>query len=51
MDKEGVVQAKLEGNTSDLVAETVGGFQSFGILNGARFWDVNDPYLYHVILY
>lgn len=48
VDAEGVVRAKLEGNTSDLVAGQAETFTAAGTLNGARFWDVNNPYLYRV---
>jgi len=48
VDASGIVVAKLEGNTSDLVAGQSEIFKSSGKLIGARFWDVNDPYLYKV---
>ena len=48
VDANGVVVAKLEGNTSDLVAGQSEIFTASGKLTGARFWDVNDPYLYKV---
>ena len=48
VDADGVVRAKLEGNTSDLVAGQSEVFTASGSLAGARFWDVNDPYLYRV---
>jgi len=48
VDADGIVRAKLDGNTSDLVAGQSEVFNASGTLNGARFWDVNDPYLYHV---
>lgn len=48
VDAEGNVKAKLEGNTSDLVAGQSEIFTASGLLTAARFWDVNDPYLYHV---
>jgi len=48
VDADGNVKAKLEGNTSDLVAGQSEIFTASGSLNGARFWDVNDPYLYKV---
>ena len=48
VDAEGVVRAKLEGNSSDLVAGQSEVFKASGLLTGARFWDVNDPYLYRV---
>ena len=48
VDADGVVRAKLDGNTSDLVAGQSEIFTASGALAGARFWDVNDPYLYRV---
>jgi len=48
VDAAGVVRAKLEGNSSDLVAGQSEVFKATGTLSGARFWDVNDPYLYRV---
>jgi beta-galactosidase len=48
VDANGVLCAKLEGNTSDLVAGQTEVFTASGSLNGARFWDVEDPYLYRV---
>ena len=48
VDADGNVKAKLEGNTSDLVAGQSEIFTASGLLTDARFWDVNDPYLYHV---
>jgi beta-galactosidase len=48
VDADGVVRARLDGNTSDLVAGQSEVFTASGSLAGARFWDVNDPYLYRV---
>ena len=48
VDAEGIVRAKLDGNTSDLTAGQSEIFTASGLLTAARFWDVNDPYLYHV---
>ena len=48
VDADGVVRAKLDGNTSDLVAGQTETFTATGTLSGARFWDVDDPYLYSV---
>ncbi|MEJ2648431.1 MAG: glycoside hydrolase family 2 TIM barrel-domain containing protein, partial [Sedimentisphaerales bacterium] len=48
VDRDGNVRAKLDGNTSDLVARQTEVFNAQGTLENARFWDVNDPYLYHV---
>jgi beta-galactosidase len=48
VDADGVVRAILDGNTSDLIAGQTETFTASGSLTGARFWDVDDPYLYHV---
>ncbi len=48
VDADGVVRARLEGNTSDLVAGQAEVFTAEGTLAAARFWDVNDPHLYRV---
>ena len=48
VDADGVVRAKLDGGTSDLVAGQSEIFTASGSLSSARFWDVSDPYLYHV---
>jgi beta-galactosidase len=48
VDADGMVRAKLDGNTSDLVAGQAETFTASGTLAGARFWDVNDPHLYRV---
>ncbi len=48
VDADGNVKAKLDGNTSDLVAGQSEILTASGSLSAARFWDVNDPYLYHV---
>ena len=48
VDADGIVRAKLEGNTSDLVAGQSEILNASGTLSAARFWDVNDPYLYRV---
>jgi len=48
VDAAGVVRAKLDGNTSDLVAGQSEVFTASGPLADAHFWDVNDPHLYHV---
>ena len=53
VDADGVVRAKLDGDTSDLVAGQTETFTATGPLADVHFWDVNDPYLYDVysILY
>ena len=48
VDADGIVRAKLDGDTSDLVGGQTETFTASGKLTGAHFWDVNDPYLYHV---
>jgi beta-galactosidase len=48
VDADGIVRAKLDGNTSDLVAGQTEVFTAAGALKDARFWDVKDPYLYRV---
>ena len=48
VDAEGMVRAKLEGNTSDLVAGQSEVFTASGQLTNARFWNTDDPNLYHV---
>jgi beta-galactosidase len=48
VDADGVVRARLDGNTSDLVDGQSETFTAAGPLTAARFWDVNDPYLYDV---
>jgi beta-galactosidase len=48
VDADGVVRATLEGNTSDLVSGQSEVFNATGTLANARFWDVKDPYLYHI---
>jgi len=48
VDADGVVRAQWDGNTSDLVSGQMEVFTASGTLAGARFWDVNDPYLYSV---
>ncbi len=48
VDADGDVKAKLEGNTSDLVAGQSEIFRASGQLTNARFWNTDDPYLYNV---
>jgi beta-galactosidase len=48
VDAGGIVRAKLDGNTSDLVGGQSEIFTASGTLTDARFWDVKDPYLYRV---
>ena len=48
VDANGIVRAKLDGNTSDLVGGQSEIFTASGTLTDARFWDVKDPYLYRV---
>jgi len=48
VDAAGVARAKFEGDNSDLVTGETEVFEVTGRLTGARFWDVDDPYLYDV---
>jgi beta-galactosidase len=48
VDAAGNVCAKFDGSTSDLVGGQSEVFTATGALTGARFWDVNSPYLYDV---
>ena len=48
VDAEGIVRAELPGNTSDLVSGQTETLTAAGPLAQARFWDVEDPYLYRV---
>ncbi|PTQ98109.1 beta-galactosidase [Mucilaginibacter yixingensis] len=48
VDAQGNVKAKLEGNTTDLVANQKEIMTAEGTLTDAHFWDTKDPYLYHV---
>jgi beta-galactosidase len=48
VDAGGVVRARFEGDKSDLVNGQTETFTVSGRLAAARFWDVNDPYLYDV---
>jgi beta-galactosidase len=48
VDANGIVRAKMEGSTSDLTANQSEILTASGTLAGARFWDVDDPYLYRV---
>jgi beta-galactosidase len=48
VDADGVARARFEGEASDLVGGQTDTLTASGRLEGARFWDVNDPYLYDV---
>ncbi len=48
VDAEGVARARFAGEASDLVGGQTDTLTASGRLEGARFWDVNDPYLYDV---
>jgi beta-galactosidase len=48
VDADGIVRAKIDGSTSDLVNGESETLTASGTLANARFWDVNDPYLYDV---
>ena len=48
VDADGAVRARFESEKSDLVDRQTETFTASGRLAAARFWDVNDPYLYDV---
>ena len=48
VDAAGMVRARFDGTTSDLVHGQTEIFTASGRLAGAHFWDVDDPYLYDV---
>jgi beta-galactosidase len=48
VDKDGVVRAKFEGDTVDVLAGEKKILKAIGPLQKARFWSVDDPYLYDV---
>ncbi len=48
VDADGVVRAKFEGNTSDLVDGESEVFTATGTLANAHLWDLDSPYLYDV---
>jgi beta-galactosidase len=48
VDNDGVVRAKLDGNTSELLTGQKKVFIAEGTLTAARFWEPKDPSLYHV---
>ncbi|WP_448702656.1 sugar-binding domain-containing protein [Mucilaginibacter sp. AW1-3] len=48
VDNQGNIKAKLDGNTTDLVAGQHEILTAEGQLTDARFWEPKDPYLYHV---
>jgi beta-galactosidase len=48
VDADGVVRARLADETSDLAAGETKVLKAAGPLAFARFWDVDDPYLYDV---
>jgi beta-galactosidase len=48
VDADGVVRARLDGDTTDLVAGQAEVLTAAGPLAQARLWDVSDPYLYRV---
>jgi beta-galactosidase len=48
VDTNGIVQAKFDGDTSDLVSGESEVFTADGPLANAHFWDVTNPYLYDV---
>jgi len=48
VDANGVVAASLGSQTQELASNQTATFSTSGSLANARFWDVNDPYLYDV---
>ncbi len=48
VDADGIVRAKLDGGTTDLVSGQSELITAQGPLDNAHFWDVKDPYLYDV---
>jgi beta-galactosidase len=48
VDADGMVRAKFDGNTSDLVDGESEVLTANGNLANARLWDIADPYLYDV---
>jgi len=48
VDADGVVHAQFSGGSANLAAGETATLSAAGALTGARFWDVNDPYLYDV---
>ena len=48
VDEAGVARASFEGRISQLARGDTATFSTSGLLTGARFWDVDDPYLYDV---
>ena len=48
VDAAGVVRARFDSTTSELVQGQTETFTASGPLAGAHFWDVDDPYLYDV---
>ena len=48
VDAGGIVRARFRSEQSDLVHGQTETFRGSGLLAGAHFWDVDDPYLYDV---
>ncbi|HVT90672.1 MAG TPA: DUF4982 domain-containing protein [Tepidisphaeraceae bacterium] len=48
VDADGIVRATIKGGEKNLVSGQTETLTAAGPLTGARFWDVNDPYLYDV---
>lgn len=48
VDSDGLTRAKFQGESSELRSGETRTLVASGKLTGARFWDVNDPYLYDV---
>ncbi len=48
VDADGIVRAQFAGAPENLAAGKTGTVKAAGPLTAARFWDINDPYLYDV---
>ncbi len=48
VDADGVVRAKFDGGSKNLAQGQTDTLTATGPLTNARFWDLNDPYLYDV---
>jgi beta-galactosidase len=48
VDADGVVRARIDGKAQDFTSDQTATLSASGPLASARFWDVNDPYLYDV---
>jgi beta-galactosidase len=48
VDRDGVIRAKFSADTVDMVSGEKSEIEATGHLAGARFWSIEDPYLYDV---